>query len=132
LVDPFAGSGTVPIEAGLIAAGRAPGASREFAFQRWPTFEPGTWASVRAEVGAGGEPVASSPIAGSDRDAGVVDDARANAERAGVAELVPFERRAVSDAVPVGDGAGLLVTNPPYGGRASPGADLRNLYARFG
>ena len=50
LLDPLCGSGTIAIEAALLAQGRAPGANRTFAFQRWPSFEPGTWASVHADV----------------------------------------------------------------------------------
>src|SRR5688500_6787346 len=48
LLDPMCGSGTIAIEAALIAAQRAPGAGRDFSFQQWPSFEPGTWARVRA------------------------------------------------------------------------------------
>ncbi len=130
LVDPMCGSGTVAIEAALFAAGRAPGADRPFAFQHWPSFEPGTWASATA---APVDPVAKLPaIVGSDRDAGAVEAARSNAERAGVADLVEFRQAPVSDLEAPGGGPGHLVTNPPWGGRLSPGGDLRNLYATLG
>ena len=130
LVDPLCGSGTIPIEAALRALGRPAGGSRTFAFHDWPGFEPGTWASVTA---SDAEPPVELPvIVAADRDAGAIEAARANAERAGVADHVEFRVAALSDlAAPVG-GPGHLVTNPPWGGRVSAGADLRNLYAALG
>ena len=136
LLDPFCGSGTIAIEAARTARGMAPGADRAFAFQQWPSFAPGTWGSVVADVKttASDQPL-GVVIMGSDRDAGAIDAARANAERAGVAGDVTFEMRSVSDvtAGDVGSGMtrGAIVTNPPYGTRIR-GGDLRNLYARFG
>ncbi|MDE2490123.1 MAG: class I SAM-dependent RNA methyltransferase, partial [Elusimicrobia bacterium] len=70
-------------------------------------------------------------ILASDRDEGAVAAARANAERAGVAERIEFSRRALSDAA-APPGPGWLVTNPPYGVRVSEGKDLRGLFARLG
>jgi putative N6-adenine-specific DNA methylase len=132
LVDPFCGSGTIVIEAALIARRAAPGLSRRFAFGGWPTFEPGTWASVTGEAHAAVLPHAEVPIVGSDRDEGAVESAMANAERAGMAADVTFERRSISDAAPPPGDAGWLLTNPPYGTRVSGGHDLRDLYARLG
>jgi putative N6-adenine-specific DNA methylase len=134
LLDPMCGSGTIAIEAALLAAGRAPGRDRPFAFAGWPTFEPGTWASVlegarRAEAGASAN---LPPILASDRDAGAVRAAMANAERAGVASSVNVEHHAISDLRPPGDGPALLLTNPPYGKRIAGGADPRDLFARLG
>lgn len=134
LVDPFCGSGTIPIEAARRAAGIAPGAGRSFAFERWRSFAPGTWASVQAsirtEAGPPPEPVA---LVGRDRDAGVVRDAATNAEAAGVAGWVALEHGAVSDARPPEGvaGPGWIIANPPWGGRVQ-GGDLRDLYARLG
>jgi putative N6-adenine-specific DNA methylase len=72
---------------------------------------------------------------GSDRDAGAIEAARANAERAGVAHVVRFERRTISELL-APPGTGWIVTNPPYGvrlkGSTSRGPDLRNLYAELG
>jgi putative N6-adenine-specific DNA methylase len=132
LVDPFCGSGTIPIEAALIARRIAPGTGRRFAFGDWPTFEPGTWASVTGEAHTAALPRADVAIVGSDRDAGAIESAIANAERAGVSADVSFERRAISDATPPPGGSGWVLTNPPYGGRVAGGPDLRDLYARFG
>jgi putative N6-adenine-specific DNA methylase len=132
LVDPFCGSGTIPIEAALLARNLPPGYQRDFAFFDWPSFEPGTWASV---IGAAAEAERDVAVAivGADRDAGAVDAARANAERAGVADEVELRHASVSDlAPPSGATPGWLVSNPPYGERLNAGGDLRNLYARLG
>jgi len=135
LVDPMCGSGTIVIEAALVSAGVAAGSGRPMALQSWPCFEPGTWASVDAEAdrrrAEAGEP---PPILAIDRDDGAVTSARANAERAGVVEVIEWRTGAISDLLPPssGGGPGLLLPNPPWGGRLSPGGDLRNLYATLG
>src|SRR5690606_5939039 len=112
----FCGSGTIPIEAALLARGIAPGSGRGFAFQRWPAFEPGTWASVAGEAAEGTRPAAGVPIVARDRDAGAVAATIDNATRAGVADDLDAARGAVSDLhAPDGaTGPGWLVTNPPY------------------
>jgi len=133
LLDPFCGSGTIVIEAALLALGRPPGFLRSFAFFEWPSFEAGTWASV---VGAAAEslhePDEPLGLTGADRDAGAVAAATANAERAEVAEHVTFVERPVSATVSPGPVPGWVVTNPPYGARLDQAGDLRNLYARLG
>lgn len=132
LIDPFAGSGTIPIEAALIARRMAPGRRRPFAFERWPRFEPATWSKVKHDAEAKVLDRAPSPILGSDRDAGAVAAARANAMRAGVQEDVAFERKALSDLEYGSSPAGWVVTNPPYGVRMGDRRELRDLYARLG
>jgi putative N6-adenine-specific DNA methylase len=139
LVDPLCGSGTIPIEAALIAGGVPPGSGREFAFQRWPSFEPGTWASVTASAPPAaavtdGDDAAGAPlIVARDRDAGAVAATERNAERAGVRDRLDVAVAAISDlAVPAAATPGWILTNPPYGGRIQGGHDLRDLYARFG
>ncbi len=130
LIDPFCGSGTIVIEAAMIAAGIPPGAARTFAFTRWPTFESQTWKDVCSATPAPRQ--AGLPLlAGYDRDAGAIAAARDNAERAGVGHLVQFEQRSISDFT-APEQAGWIVTNPPYGERVRGGPDLRNLYARMG
>ncbi len=130
LLDPFCGAGTLPIEAALLALNLAPGRARRFAFMDWPGFQPDLWQTLLAEANAARRPSAP-PIWGSDRDAGAIEAAVANAERAGVAEHVQFVRRAVS-ALEAPPGPGWMVTNPPYGVRVKDSGDLRNLYAQFG
>jgi putative N6-adenine-specific DNA methylase len=118
------------IEAALRATGQPPGGQRQFAFKQWPDFQPGTWASVTT---AQAEPTSSVPaIVATDRDAGAIDAAQANAERAGVAELIDFRVAPIADLQTPEGGPGHLVTNPPWGGRVSAERDLRNLYATLG
>jgi putative N6-adenine-specific DNA methylase len=88
LVDPLCGSGTIAVEAAQVARNLAPGWNRQFAFEHWPSFEPGTWASVRGEAAALVRPAAGVPVVASDRDEGAVAATRANAERAGVGDDV--------------------------------------------
>jgi len=129
LLDPFCGSGTIPIEAALMAAGIPPGLHRGFAFMDWPDYDANLWQALLRQVPNEGQPMAL--IQGSDRDEGAVRMAAANAERAGVAEWIELKPRAVSAIEPPA-GTGWVVTNPPYGERVSRGKDLRDLYAQFG
>jgi len=129
LLDPFCGSGTIPIEAALMALGIPPGIHRRFAFMDWPGFDQQLWTSIRTPSPIHHPP--SLTILASDRDAGAIEMARQNAERAGVAQVIEFSQRAVS-AIEPSPGPGWVVTNPPYGQRVRGGRDLRDLYARFG
>lgn len=136
LLDPFCGSGTIPIEAALMALHMAPGRQRRFAFMAWPDFDADLWqrllddadqqaATRRAELDG------RLAILGSDRDAGAVAAAQANAGRAGVGDAIAFACHALS-AIDPPAGSGFVVTNPPYGQRVRGGPDLRNLYAQLG
>jgi len=129
LVDPLCGSGTIVIEAALLAAGRPPGGDRRFAFQDWPTFAPGTWASVTAGAGADARAGPLPVTRGSDRDTAAVAAARANSARAGVGDAATFSVAALAAAVADGDRPGWIVTNPPYGKRV---AGDERLYAQLG
>lgn len=134
LLDPFCGSGTLAIEGAMLARRIAPGRTRRFALEQWPGIDPAVVARVRAQALAQELPAAPAPILASDRDAGAIEGAIANAERAGVAGDVRFVVRAVSAVeLPEGiPGPGCVVTNPPYGVRVGNPAELRNLYARTG
>jgi putative N6-adenine-specific DNA methylase len=130
LIDPFCGSGTIAIEAALLARGIPPGQGRAFAFMRWPRYNPRRWEGLVSGIPT--PPNAEIPrIQASDRDAGAIKIARVNAARAGVAEMIAFENKAMS-AIEPPPIPGWLVTNPPYGIRVSAGNDLRNLYAQLG
>ncbi len=131
LVDPFCGSGTIPIEAAMLARRIPPGFRRDFAFLRWPGTDLTRWHALLDHARDAILPQAPAPICGSDRDAGAIEAARANAERAGVAADISWRHAAVSSLeAPAGIGA--LVANPPYGMRVSEGKELRDLFARFG
>jgi putative N6-adenine-specific DNA methylase len=134
LLDPFCGSGTLAIEAAMLARQIAPGRSRDFAFQQWPGCEPTVLDDVRGAALAAERSAAGAPILASDRDAGAIEGAIANAQRAGVADDILFSVGAVS-SLQLPDGLtapGCVVTNPPYGVRVGDSAELRNLYARTG
>ena len=131
LVDPFCGSGTVAVEAALLARRIAPGLRRHFAFMTWPDFDEALWKRLHREAEDAILPVVPAAIHGSDRDAGAIESARANATRAGVERDITFERRALS-AIEPPPGPGWICTNPPYGVRVSERAELRNLYAQLG
>ena len=131
LLDPFCGSGTVAIEGALLARRIAPGLNREFAFMQWPDFDSALWRRVHDDAARAARPRAPGPIHASDRDAGAIEAACANAARAGVADDITFEKHAVS-AIRPPPGPGWVCTNPPYGVRVSERAELRNLYAQFG
>lgn len=130
LVDPMCGSGTIPIEAALLARKIAPGHSRNFAFQHWPHFDAPLWKELIARSKEDELSSAQGVIRGSDRDAGAVRAALENAERAGVAGEVDFSQSSISAVEPIGS-RGWMVTNPPYGLRVGD-ASVRNLYAQFG
>jgi putative N6-adenine-specific DNA methylase len=131
LVDPMCGSGTIPIEAALLARGIAPGLGRPFAFHRWPGFDAAAWARLVEEARLRALPKAPAAIRGSDRDAGAIEAARANAERAGVSGDVELDVRPLS-AIDPPRGPGWLVTNPPYGVRVGERGTVRDLYAALG
>jgi len=146
IVDPFCGSGTVAIEAALLARRIAPGLAmadrtpRHFAFRDWPDFPEETWdtAVEAARAAILPELPATSAIFGSDRDAGVLDATAANAERAGVRGDLHLATATLSkapgpeEAASAGADPGWLVTNPPYGGRLGDRRRLRALYTSLG
>jgi putative N6-adenine-specific DNA methylase len=131
LIDPLCGSGTIPIEAALMARRIAPGLNRPFAFQRWPRFDPGAWDRMAREAREGELPRSPVPIRGSDRDGGAVAAAMGNADRAGVSPDVSIEQRSVS-AIEPAPGVGWVMTNPPYGVRVAEAELVRDLYAALG
>jgi putative N6-adenine-specific DNA methylase len=136
LLDPMCGSGTIPIEAAMIARKIAPGLRRDFQFMNWPGFEAERWNRILETAQAAAVTDFTGEILGSDRDAGAVQAAARNAERAGVSENVRFSQEAVSGSIAAIDDSvresGWILTNPPYGIRVGESADLRNLYAKLG
>jgi len=131
LVDPFCGSGTIPIEAALIARKMPPGGDRDFAFKHWPGFDVGAWASVQGSIKSSVlQPGSIATIEASDRDQSAVDATQSNAERAGVSDDIAVSKLVVSH-LKGHDGQGLVATNPPYGKRVGDG-ELGPLYRKFG
>ncbi len=129
VVDPMCGSGTFVIEAAEMAAGLMPGRSRKFAFQKMAGFDREAWAKMRALARPG---QTSLRFFGRDRDAGAVRMAVENAERARVVALTEFVQQDISDAVPPEGVPGLVMLNPPYGGRIGDRKQLAPLYRSLG
>lgn len=113
--DPFCGSGTIPIEAALIAKNRAPGLSRPFAAEQFAWIDPSLFPRLRREA-PDREYRGDYRILGSDLDSKCVSLSMANAKKAGVGKLIAFQQADATKA-PLPAQEGLLVCNPPYGQR---------------
>jgi len=135
LVDPMCGSGTLPIEAALLAADIAPGLARDyFGFLGWRGHDPDVWRALLDEArerrAAGLERL--PPIRGYDHDAAAVKAARINVTRAGLTGRIEIERRSLADCRAETVSTGLVVANPPYGERLGDLRELPALYAELG
>jgi putative N6-adenine-specific DNA methylase len=129
VLDPMCGSGTFVIEAAEMAAGLAPGRSRSFAFEMLANFDVKAWEKMRASVA----PQMPAPVFfGSDRDAGAIRMSKANAERAGVAEVTRFDCAQVTDLQRPDCAPGIVIINPPYGARIGNKGPLFGLHAAMG
>jgi 23S rRNA (guanine2445-N2)-methyltransferase / 23S rRNA (guanine2069-N7)-methyltransferase len=137
LIDPLCGSGTLVIEAGLIATDTAPGINRPYyGFLGWQQHQPDLWqrllaeAAERQQVGLGRR---LAPLHGYDSDSRAINAAWQHARAAGLDKIVHFERRTLRElTAPAGVASGLLVANPPYGERLGDEADLPPLYNLLG
>ena len=128
--DPFCGSGTITIEAALIAKNRAPGLNRSFSAQKWKWLGGGAWLQAGDEA-MDKEYHGRYEIWGGDIDPKAVAIARSNAEKADVEDCVRFE---VADAARFHreEPSGRIVTNPPYGERLMEKKEAEELYRAFG
>jgi putative N6-adenine-specific DNA methylase len=131
LLDPFCGTGTIPIEAALIATRRAPGRHRSFRFTEWPGHDEPAWQRIRTRARDSEVAPTGLVIAASDQGANAIRAALANAERADVAGMISFTRQTVTNLVPPEGVPGWIITNPPYGVRLGDERDVRELYATF-
>ena len=132
LVDPFCGSGTFPIEAAMMAANMAPGMNRSFLSEDWKQIIPRKcWYEAMDEAQEMVDDTVSVDIQGYDLDPEVIKAARANAELAGVAHMIHFQQRPVSE-LSHPKKYGFLITNPPYGERIEDKKNLPALYTQIG
>lgn len=132
LVDPFCGSGTFPIEAAMMAAGIAPGINRSFLSEDWTNLIPKKcWYEAMDEAAEMVDDTAKVDIQGYDIDGEIIKAAKANAEAAGVGQMIHFQQRPVSQ-LSHPKKYGFLITNPPYGERIEDKANLPALYAEIG
>jgi len=128
--DPFCGSGTIPIEAALIAKNRAPGLNRQFAAQEYPWVPREVWKQAKEEA-QDKEFHGKYRILGSDSDPNCVSLSFANARKAGVADSVTFQDAdATKMSLPAE--SGILVCNPPYGERMMEQHSAQRLYSALG
>ncbi len=114
-VDPFCGSGTIAIEAAMIAKNRAPGLNRSFSCQKWDISKPELWQKARSEA-LDKEFYGDYHIYASDIDPKSLAIAQSNAKKAGMDKYITFSQADATQANAAG-GKGVIVTNPPYGQR---------------
>lgn len=132
LVDPFCGSGTIPIEAAMMAANMAPGRNRSFTAQTWEHVVGGTvWQDAREEAEELIDFTIKPDIQGYDIDDHMVSIARENAKLAGVDQMIHFQRRDVAQ-LSHPKKYGFIITNPPYGERLQDKENMPALYRRIG
>ena len=131
LADPMCGSGTIPVEAALMAARIAPGLQRQFGFQRWLDFDSGLWAAICSEAEAGTRRLPVGLVTGYDLDSKALLLAGRNCSKAGLQGQVHFFHAALQEFKPEGD-TGVVIINPPYGKRLGEEDDLRELYCQIG
>ncbi len=128
VVDPMCGSGTFLIEAAEIAVDLQPGRSRGFAFEQLASFDQAAFEALKR-----GAPKATDlKFYGSDRDAGAIKMSRDNADRAGVGPLIDFQTHGAGELQPPEGPPGLVMVNPPYGGRIGNKKLLYPLYGTLG
>ena len=128
--DPFCGSGTIPIEAALIARNRAPGMNRRFAAEAFSWVEPAIWGDVRTEA-KDREFHGKYQILGSDNDPKCISLSIANARKAGVGDCISF-RDADATKMDLPAQEGCLICNPPYGQRMLEQQSAQRLYQALG
>ena len=132
LVDPFCGSGTFPIEAAMLAANMAPGMNRSFLSEEWRNLiKRKCWYEAMDEANELVDTDIKVDIQGYDIDGDIVKAARANAESAGVADMIHFQQRPVS-ALSHPKKYGFIISNPPYGERIEDKSNLPALYREIG
>lgn len=132
LVDPFCGSGTIPIEAAMMAANMAPGMNRSFLAEGWKNLiSRRCWYEAADEASELVNPDVKTDIQGYDIDGDIVKAARANARQAGVEQLIHFQQRPLS-ALSHPKKYGFIISNPPYGERIEEKKNLPALYQEIG
>jgi len=131
LLDPMCGSGTLVIEAAMIALNIAPGGRRSFGFERLKNFDRAAWDNLKADALAREKPRSALPIYGSDLYGDELRYARANANAAGLDGVITLKQANVLE-MPAPAASGVIVTNPPYGVRLGNTEDLAAFYPKLG
>jgi putative N6-adenine-specific DNA methylase len=131
LLDPFCGSGTIPIEAALIGLNAAPGLHREFAAESWPNISKQLWIDARQEAEDLMRRDLELQIRGTDINPKVMSIARYHAKLAGVNDFVSFQQMPLSE-LQTKRKYGCLICNPPYGERLDNTEEVEQLYSQMG
>lgn len=133
IVDPMCGSGTILLEAALMAHGRAPGMDRAFAFQSWPSFNESKWDRIKAVALSKRKNDSQIKILGSDIDEKALTAATDNAQKEDVAGVISFQNKNCLDlsCKEVAE-SGLIISNLPYGKRIGTEKEIRELIKSFG
>jgi putative N6-adenine-specific DNA methylase len=132
LLDPLCGSGTLPLEASLLALNAAPGLFREeFGFETWPDFDLDLWEDLRQQAEASRKADLGVWVGGCDRDPEVIHQAHTNAHRCGLADQITFWTADLADLEAPAP-SGYLLCNPPYGERLGADTDLAAFYKLLG
>lgn len=127
LIDPMCGSGTILIEAAMLARNIAPGLKREFASEKWPAIPKGTWEDARLAAREAIRQEGALRIFGYDNDQDRINDCGVNAKKAGVEKDIIFERKDIKDLA-IDEEYGIVISNPPYGVKLGNVEDVRPLY----
>ena len=130
LLDPCTGSGTIPIEAAMIARNIAPGLNRTFACQGWELIDEKIWKEEKKSAFEAIDYDTELKIYGFDINKKAVEAAKENAEEAGVDDCIVFKKADASKLRPVGEN-GIIVTNPPYGERIGEEEEIQKIYEGF-
>lgn len=131
LMDPFCGTGTIPIEAALMGLNIAPGINREFAAEEWHRVPGHLWRQVREEAKAKQDTESQLKIIATDIDAEAISMARYHAKMAGVEKHIHFQQLPLSK-VQTKQKYGYIICNPPYGERLSEAKEVEKLYSEMG
>lgn len=131
LYDPTCGSGTIPIEAALIGLNIAPGLHRQFACESWRMFDNNVFKSARQHARSVIKTDVTLDILGADIDASIIEIAKENAKKAGVADHITFKQMQLKDFRTAKE-FGILIANPPYGDRLLDEDKVHALYRDMG
>lgn len=131
LLDPFCGSGTIPIEAALMGLNIAPGLKRDFTAEKWPNLSPKLWEKARLEAKEAIRNDVALEIEGYDLDKEVLSLARYHAREAGVEKHIHFQERPLAE-LSSKKKYGYIICNPPYGERLDDKPSVERLYRQMG
>ena len=130
-IDPFCGSGTIPIEAALIGQNIAPGFNREFDSENWHFIKNKVWEQAFEEAEDLAKYDRKIDILGTDIDHSMIDISKKNAQEAGLSDIIKWKQMQVSDLT-INQSNGYVIGNPPYGQRISEEDEVSEIYSQLG